>query len=602
LLSTVTVTNANDGGAGSLRAAIAQVNGDTQPGIDSINFAIGSGPQTITPLSTLPTLTHSVVIDGTTQPGFAGTPLVVIQGGPTGGANGLEIAGGNSTVKGLVIDGFIYDGILLDTHGGDTIEGNYLGMGATGAQPGQQNGLAGVQITGASNNTIGGSLVADRNIIDSLVIGAVSSSGAATDPTSFDLVEGNFIGTDVTGTKGGWRGVQVFGASNNTIGGTTAAARNLINGVSISGNGKFDLVEGNFIGTDVTGTKALGGGQGVNISGSGGSDTIGGTAPGSGNLISGTFSPNAISISLSFGDLIEGNDIGTDVTGKLPLPNGSGILVHGGSATIGGTTVAAGNIIAFNKGPAVLAFPTGGVAVFGNSIFANGSGLASSGITNSMAKAHAVLTSAVSSNGSVAIAGTLTSTAGSSNRLEFFSNPAGTGQGESDLGFITVIADSTGKAAFTTTFAAAVAPGHVITATATDPTPSTSAFSNGEVVIAGSAPQPMPAHSCLCSLSHGQPSPTAASIAQEPAKATTAPRSLPSAVLPQDFGTRSYLRDLRAARKTKWLIEDVSFITNGAQARALRIAGLLQVFRTALPCRLGLPRGRDTDLRIGHSR
>src|SRR5271154_5044408 len=56
LLSAVMVVNASDSGAGSLRAAITQVNADPQPGTDTIDFAIGTGFQGITPLSALPTI------------------------------------------------------------------------------------------------------------------------------------------------------------------------------------------------------------------------------------------------------------------------------------------------------------------------------------------------------------------------------------------------------------------------------------------------------------------------------------------------------------------------------------------------------------------
>ena len=80
LLSTFTVVNTNDSGAGSFRDAITRVNADTRPGIDTINFAIGSGVQRIAPQTALPTITHAVVIDGMTQPGFAGTPLLELDG------------------------------------------------------------------------------------------------------------------------------------------------------------------------------------------------------------------------------------------------------------------------------------------------------------------------------------------------------------------------------------------------------------------------------------------------------------------------------------------------------------------------------------------
>src|SRR5262249_18160277 len=103
--ATFTVTNTNDSGTGSLRQAILDANAN--PGLDTITFAIGSGPRTIAPLSPLPTITDRVVIDGTTQPGYAGAPLIELSGANAGsGADGLSITAGGSTVVALVINRF----------------------------------------------------------------------------------------------------------------------------------------------------------------------------------------------------------------------------------------------------------------------------------------------------------------------------------------------------------------------------------------------------------------------------------------------------------------------------------------------------------------
>src|SRR5262249_51734610 len=101
---------------------------------NTVDFAIpGSGVQTLEPQSTLPAVTGPIVIDGTTQPGYSGQPLVVLDGGQiTGFANGLDLEGGNSTVQGLAIDHFAGNGILLGGSGGDLIAGSFLGVDATG--------------------------------------------------------------------------------------------------------------------------------------------------------------------------------------------------------------------------------------------------------------------------------------------------------------------------------------------------------------------------------------------------------------------------------------------------------------------------------------
>src|SRR5439155_26949600 len=105
LPSTFTVLNTNDSGAGSLRQAILDAN--AAAGADVINFNIdGGGVQTIAPTSILPQITGAVTIDGTTQPGFAGSPIIELNGASASAFAGLNITAGNSTVRGLVINRF----------------------------------------------------------------------------------------------------------------------------------------------------------------------------------------------------------------------------------------------------------------------------------------------------------------------------------------------------------------------------------------------------------------------------------------------------------------------------------------------------------------
>ena len=146
LLATYTVTNTNDTGSGSLRQAILSVNNDTT--LDTINFAIpGSGVHTISPVTGLPTITNAVIIDGYSQLGASPNTLangdnavlkIVLDGTSAGSsaAAGLHISAGGSTVRGLVIADFgnfsTAEGILLDTNGGNTIAGNFIGTDVTG--------------------------------------------------------------------------------------------------------------------------------------------------------------------------------------------------------------------------------------------------------------------------------------------------------------------------------------------------------------------------------------------------------------------------------------------------------------------------------------
>ncbi len=170
---------------------------------------------------------------------------------------------------------------------------------------------------------------------------------------------GNLIGTDITGTvaiANGSDGVEIdTRASGNTIGGTTGAARNVISGndnigVSTDPGATGNVVEGSYIGTDVTGTLALGnGGGGVGVSGS--DNTIGGTTPARATRFPATITPTAgtsESRSAASDNLVAGNTIGTDVTGTVAVANFQGVVITGSNNTIGGTTAGAGNVISAN--------------------------------------------------------------------------------------------------------------------------------------------------------------------------------------------------------------------------------------------------------------
>jgi CSLREA domain-containing protein len=94
----------------SFREALNAANAN--PGIDMIGFSIpGAGPHTIRPASALPTITDPVVIDGTTEPDFAGTPIVELDGSSAGSVQGLDITAANSTIRGLVINRFERNGV-----------------------------------------------------------------------------------------------------------------------------------------------------------------------------------------------------------------------------------------------------------------------------------------------------------------------------------------------------------------------------------------------------------------------------------------------------------------------------------------------------------
>jgi hypothetical protein len=350
LPSTFVVTITDDAGPGSLRQAILDSNATT--GLNTIAFDIGDGGvQTIRPTSALPTITNPVVIDGTTQPGYGGAPLIELAG-PSGTRNfdGLVITAGGSTVRGLVIHDFRY-GIHLSVNGSNLIAGDYVGTDPTGAvaAPNTQ----GVFIEPSSGNTVGGTASGDRNVISGNAydgIDAANNLGL--------VVQGNYLGTDVAGTAAlgnGRNGLRIDapGFTGALIGGTHAGAGNLISG-NLRGldlAGADNLVQGNRIGTDRTGTASLGNQTGIDLEGDG-HNTIGGTARGAGNLISG----NGIGIQSGDGSLlnvIQGNLIGTDITGTVAVGSNLGISLGFSVNQVGGTGSGAANVISGNRGDGV---------------------------------------------------------------------------------------------------------------------------------------------------------------------------------------------------------------------------------------------------------
>ena len=391
------VINTNDAGPGSLRQAI--LNSNAAPGTDTVTFAIpGAGVHTIALASALPPTTDPVVIAGDTQPGFAGTPLVALDGTKAGAnVDGLFLQGGASTVRGLSIGDFNRYGIRITNLGGDVIQGDYIGLAPDGvtARP-NLNGVT----AAAPGNTIGGTAAGAGN-----VLGGNSQFQVELD-ASGNVIQGNRIGTNAAGTAaaGGTApgvsqlGIALLNSGANTIGGTTVAARNLISGNAGSAIGirglpsAGNLIQGNFIGTDVTGTAAVPnrGASAIFIFTDASANTVGGTAPGAGNVISGNggigvfIGEDRLGHSATAANVIQGNRIGTNAAGTAALANGGpGVEITGPlfavtGNTIGGTAPGAGNLISGNAGEGVVI--TGGTArgnlVEGNRIGTDAAGVA----------------------------------------------------------------------------------------------------------------------------------------------------------------------------------------------------------------------------------
>ena len=438
----------------TLRAAIQEANAHAGP--DTIQFAIGNGPQTINVGSALPTITSPVTIDASTQPGFAGKPVIVLHGGS---GNGFTITAGSTTVRGFVINGFANEGVSISGSGNNVIEGNYIGTDADGG-PGDANGL-GVLISGSNNNRIGGRDKSQRNVIsgntDKGNTGGVTIDGGA----QGNIIQGNFIGSDATGmipmgNQG--RGVAIHNGSNNFIGGAQPGAGNLIMGNRATGvrviTGTGNLIMGNWIGLRADGSSEFGvtgNARGVQFR-SDGNSAVG----------------NYISASLYDGVLMyEGSASNNLVQQNVIYGNG----LHGISAVTG-----TGNRFLYNQ-----IFDNGYLGIgLSNGQFEqvtfNDAGDGDSG-TNGLQNFPEIASAATSG----AVSGTLNSKSGQTFTVQLFANPAcnasGYGDGRYYIGQTTVTTNGSGNASFTVATGLALPAGWNVTSTATDVGGNTSEFS-----------------------------------------------------------------------------------------------------------------------------
>ena len=435
------------------------------------------------------------IIDSTTTT-LRGNIIGTNVGGSTALANGgdgivisdspTNTVGGTAGGAGNLISGNAHDGVhILNTAStGDHVLGNKIGTDQTGSLS-VGNGANGVEVAGgASQATIGGATAGAGNVISANADGVTLGTGTTT-----TVVQGNRIGTDLGGTKAlgnTFFGVFLSDAPGNTIGGTTAGARNLISGngtgVRISGNAASgNFVEGNYIGTNLTGTRKVGNvNEGIFLDNAP-NNTFGGTAAGAGNVVSGN---GASGIRLldtgATGNRILGNKIGTNAAGTTALANVShGVFINNASSnTVGGATA---NIIDFNGGDGVFVESGTGNLISRNSISANvGLGIGLGAGANDDQSAPVLRAAQSASNGTV-ISGTLSSGASKKYTIELFSNPAcdpsGFGEGKTFLGSTVVTTDASGHAHFTKTVATVVLGGQVVTATAIAKGGDTSQFS-----------------------------------------------------------------------------------------------------------------------------
>ena len=291
-----------------------------------------------------------------------------------------NLIGGTNSNLGNVISGNVFNGITIYQPGASNnlIWGNYIGTDATGTNA-LPNTYSGITISGVTGNTVGGTNTGAGNLISGNLANGVYLQTAG---PGGNFVQGNLIGSDITGrlsVSNNLAGIWIE-SSGNWIGGSTAAARNLISGngqdgIYLTGAGASNnIIQANYIGTDIRGTNALPNGGGGGYSGiyltAASANTIGGTIPGMGNVISGN---GDIGISLNAAasaNIIQGNYIGADATGTRALANGNGgvYLYNSPTNTIGGTNAGAGNLISGNNADGIYVSAASGMIIQGNYI------------------------------------------------------------------------------------------------------------------------------------------------------------------------------------------------------------------------------------------
>ena len=411
------VTNTNDTGAGSLRAAITRINAG-HAAHAAITFSVSG---VIALASGLPAIARRVTIDGTSAPGYASRPVVEID---ANGHSGITFAKGSNGAKllALAIDNAHGDGITLQA-GSITLNLNYVGLNLKGLPYG--NAGDGISVSaGSSNNKIGTNKSGASGAVAN-VVSANAGNGMSLHGSSDNVIAANRIGTSASGKQAisnGKNGIWITaGSSGNEIGGTlfvdsatgqannptgnkgtqpavfvvppdgNLVSGNRSNGILIDAGSQKNVLNGNFVGTSANGDAALAnGGDGVRIVDSPGNELTGCKFRNNPfvyyNVLSGNRG-NGLRITNSDDVIVQGNFFGAGANNtNIVANNRDGILIDGSSKNtqVGGViplgNVSAGNIrngievagtasgfITFNTFGGLLAFkgaaPTGNAGV-----------------------------------------------------------------------------------------------------------------------------------------------------------------------------------------------------------------------------------------------
>lgn len=340
----------------TLRAALEAAN--AVAGAQKVRFEVaGSGTPILQPSRPLPTVTNEVEVLGTTQPGgwveVSGTRFSSTDGTP------LWESKGGLSVRGLAFVAFTKGSVLRFVEGRNRVAGCRFGWHADGSPA--ESARAGIHISGGTA-TVGGAGSADGNAFRGGRVGiAAFGLNAAVGPSGL-VIEGNRFGT--TGSDGSTpktgpeNAVVFYNVRNSRVGGLTEGARNRFAGskaaaLMLAGpECAENTILGNWFGLTEKGTKLPLGefnGYGIAIVRGAHHNRVGGIAPGSGNVISGSDDAGVIATLGAHDNVIEGNRIGTTPDGGSEAGNEFGVwLLAGANNRVGGSIAGARNLISGN--------------------------------------------------------------------------------------------------------------------------------------------------------------------------------------------------------------------------------------------------------------
>jgi len=514
------VTNTSDSGSGSFRLAITNANASVSTIPDTIKFAIpGDTAHMISPTYNLPVISDPLYIDGLSQSGssnnsWPATLKIELSGLRIGGlGEGLIITAGHCTVSGLVINEFSLNGIRMVTGSYNKVETCFIGTDTTGFSD-LGNGRSGIFIgSNSSGNLIGGSSYQERNLISGNDLTGITMDGVN---TKHNKVLGNFIGTDASGLgplgNGGkanvnsdlYRAVYLNNSTSyNVIGDAGPEEGNVISGNLGHGiyinSGIFNLVQNNFIGTDATGSNALGNQYSGVVIYAGRHNTIGGgILQNRGNVIC----ANEIGIALtSYSAPAKNNNIFDNIIGSskggLPIGNNEGVSLtmnaisnqiewnrishnYGNAITLSGSGVY-NNLIVFDT-----IFQNGGLAIdLNDDGVSKNDSLDIDGGANKSLNSPSLIQTFINVDGKIEVHGFYKGQADKQYEIYFYANancdleipPLNYGEGKQPIGNITINTAASGEADFQAEFDGTRAPGRHLTAIAVDENKNTSEFS-----------------------------------------------------------------------------------------------------------------------------